>query len=136
MGERPGLARLGGGDGQPGVLAVARTAGRGEEHPGPDAAGRLEHGQGAEDVDLGVEGGLGQGLAHVGLRGQVEDRLGPRRAHHGVEGVGLPDVDRWNSDSPGTWMARPPNRLSTTWTARPSASSASARLEPMKRRRP
>ncbi len=59
------------------VPAVDHGAGRGEQHPGADGAGRLEHVHGADDVRLRVQRRVRNRDADVDLGGQVADQLGP-----------------------------------------------------------
>ena len=72
-GERGVLGRR-----QRGVLAVERAAGRGEQDaPGAARPRGLQHRRGAADVHPRVERGIGDRLADVHLRREVEDDVGP-----------------------------------------------------------
>jgi hypothetical protein len=74
-------------------LAVDRSSRGGEHEPaGAALAGRLQHVDGAEDVDLGVERGGVDRHAHVDLRGEVEDPLGAEGPEAVQQAGGVADV--------------------------------------------
>jgi hypothetical protein len=80
------------------ALAVDRAARRGEDDPRAVAGGGVQHADGPDDVDLGVEGGPLDGHAHVGLRGEVEARLRPHFVKDGVDCVPVTDVGDRQAD--------------------------------------
>ena len=121
-------------------VAVERPAAGGEH----DALGLgltrpLEDVQRADDVDGGVVGGLGDRDPDVGLRGEMEDELGPPAGHQ-FDDRRRRDVEMVDRGAPGRRCPRASARLdsepveksSTTSTSWPSASSRSTRFEPMK----
>ena len=120
------------------ALAVDRAAG-GDEDEAPCAGGarRLQHVGGAADVDRGVEGGVGDRLAHVDLGGEVEDRprARPRRPGSATAARSRMSISTSRAppaSAPSRFSRRPVERSSTTVTASPRASRASTRFEPMK----
>ncbi len=56
------------------------------------AAGRFQQVDGADDVDLGVEGRLAHRGAHVGQRGLVADDLRPHRGEDALKSLWVADV--------------------------------------------
>ena len=74
-------------------VAVQGAAGGGEDEPlGARGARRLEHVDRPAAVDLGVEVGVGDRAAYVGLRGEMEDDVGPRLAQQSAHGAGVAHV--------------------------------------------
>ena len=89
------------------------------------------------DVDARVVRGVGHRLAHVDLRGQVEDHVRLHAADqlaHGLarRGRRSPRAARRSRAPARGSRACPVERLSSTVTSSPRASSASTRFEPMK----
>ena len=75
-------------------VAVDRAAGRGvDDAPRRRPARGLEHVDRADDVDRRVEGRVLDRLAHVDLRGQVEDDVGRDRGDERGERRRVADVD-------------------------------------------
>jgi hypothetical protein len=74
-------------------IAVDRAAGRRVEHALDAGEPRgLEHVDRAHDVDARVPGRVLDRLAHIDLRREVEDDVGPRRGEHAAHPVRVADV--------------------------------------------
>ena len=63
------------------------------------------------DVDVGVEAGVLDRDAHVGLGGQVEDRLRPHLVEHAPHGVAVADVDLAQVGASGTRSRAPAGQV-------------------------
>ena len=98
-GHRPGLGRLG--RGHDVGLAVDRAARRRVHHALDAAQPRgLEHVDRADDVDPRVPRRVLDRLAHIDLRGQVEDDVGPRRGEHAAHAPRVADVGLLEAGAP------------------------------------
>ena len=91
----------------------------------------------ADDVDPRVHGGVGERLAHVDLRGEVEDELRARGVERGAHGgrvadVGLVERRAAPRARRSRFSRRPELRSSTIATSSPRARRASTRFDPMK----
>ena len=64
-----------------------------ERRFGAGLAGRLEHVQRAERVDLEIEKGNGSGAVVRGLGGGVDDEVGLDLGHQGQQGGAVADID-------------------------------------------
>ena len=74
-------------------VAVERATARREHHPAdPGAHAGIEHVDGAEHVDPGVEDRVADGATHVDLRGEVEHDIGRHRGDHRRQALAA-DVD-------------------------------------------
>ncbi len=71
--------------GRPLALAVDRSTGGGEHNARPRRTRCFEHVHGAEHVDGGIAQWLGDGDAHVRLRGEMHYRVSARFPHDPVE---------------------------------------------------
>ena len=117
-------------------VAIQPAAGRGVDDP-PDA--RLprgfEHRDRAEHIDRSVERRIADGNADVDLRAEVEHDLGPDLLEHRLDPRRVADIDdlevRPGAVAASRFSRLPVERLSSTVTWSPRASSPSTRFEPM-----
>ena len=69
------------------LLAIDRAAGGGEDHaPQPVRARRLHQIQKADQVDLRVEGRIGDRAPHIHLRREMNNDFGPLALDHAAHG--------------------------------------------------
>ena len=115
---------------RPLALAVDRAPGGGEDDLRTLLLGGLEDVDRADHVVHRVLVGSRDGDADIGLRCEVEARVGTEVREDVAER--LADVPLHELGAAGTCSRSPRERLSITRTSSPRASSASARCEPMK----